>query len=83
MPLIDDVRQTALSLSVSERAALAHDLLVSLDDVEEADANELDEQWTAEILRRSDTYHQGLAQATDWEESLARVRAAFRKNRQS
>jgi hypothetical protein len=46
---LENVRSEALTLSESERAELAHDLVASLDGPPDADAEAL---WEAEILHR-------------------------------
>jgi putative addiction module component (TIGR02574 family) len=49
MNTVDEVRREALSLSIGERATIAHDLLVSLDAPSELI---LDSKYEAEIQRR-------------------------------
>jgi putative addiction module component (TIGR02574 family) len=79
MSLNEELRRRALSLPARERAELAHDLLVSLE--QEVDPPGIDQDLAEEVLRRSDEYHAGRAKAIDWEESLARVRASFARSR--
>jgi Putative addiction module component len=52
----------ALELSADERAALAHDLLASLDGPADADAARA---WEVDIKRRLDELERGLAQTVD------------------
>src|SRR5579872_2723925 len=59
------VRQEALELTASERAELAHDLVVSLDGAADADASEA---WGREVLRRLDEIDAGTATLIDREE---------------
>ena len=60
----------ALELPAEERAALAHDLLASLDGPPDADAQEA---WEAEIGRRLDELQSGQAQTVTAEEALRRI----------
>jgi putative addiction module component (TIGR02574 family) len=49
MKTVDQVRKEAMTLSAGERASLAHDLILSLED---PDAYELSPAWEAAICRR-------------------------------
>ena len=60
----------ALELSPVERAALAHDLLASLDGPVDADAGQA---WETEIKRRLDELEAGQAQAVSADEALRRI----------
>jgi putative addiction module component (TIGR02574 family) len=62
----------ALELPDVERAALAHDLLASLDGPADAGANEA---WEAEIARRLDGLETGKAPIIDADEALRRIDA--------
>ncbi len=66
----------ALELPESERAALAHDLLASLDGPADADA---EQAWEAEIARRLDDVQSDKAQTMDADEALRRIDARLRK----
>jgi putative addiction module component (TIGR02574 family) len=55
---IKDIRGEALALSVSERASLAHDLILSLDDPEDL---ELQPEQEVEISRRVQSVQEGKA----------------------
>jgi putative addiction module component (TIGR02574 family) len=68
---LDALRSDALSLPESERAELAHDLLVSLDGPPDPDAAEA---WEAEILRRLDQIDEGTAKLVDRAEFMRRIR---------
>lgn len=70
---IDELRTQALLLSAEERELLAVELFGSLASSDMQ--TEVDEEWAAEILARSDALRAGHAAATDADESLARVRA--------
>ena len=79
MDTIDNIRSQALGLTAKQRAALAHDLLISLEEDEpDADAASA---WAEEIEDRSAAYAAGEIEAFDWRESLARSRAAFEQER--
>lgn len=66
----------ALELPPSERAALAHDLLASLDGPADADAADA---WEVEITRRLDELESGKAQTVDADEALRRIDARLRQ----
>lgn len=70
--ILEKVRSEALTLSESERAELAHDLVASLDGPPDADA---DAAWEAEILRRASEIESGTANLIDREEFRRRMRA--------
>ena len=73
--ILNDVRTQALELPPSERELLIHDLLVSLDDGDESEAD-VDAAWAVEIARRSAEVHSGTAKLVDMEEALERIRSA-------
>ncbi len=78
MDSADNIRSQALGLSAAQRASLVHDLLVSLDEAgPDADA---DVAWAEELEARSAAYVAGEAQASDWQESVARLRASLKQN---
>jgi putative addiction module component (TIGR02574 family) len=68
---IDVLLARAFELPVNERAALAHDLLASLDDPADVDALEA---WDREILRRLDQLDDGTATLVDRAELRRRMR---------
>jgi putative addiction module component (TIGR02574 family) len=68
----------ALELSAAERAALAHDLLASLDGPADADAAEA---WEAEIARRLEQVERGGAKTVDADEALSRIDARLGRRR--
>lgn len=69
--VLDKLRQDALQLPKAERAALAHDLVQSLDEPADADFTAA---WDAEILRRLDEVDSGRAVTFDRREFTLRVR---------
>jgi putative addiction module component (TIGR02574 family) len=66
----------ALELPPQDRAALAHDLLASLDGPADANA---EEAWEAEITRRLDELESGKAHTVDADEALRRIDARLRQ----
>ncbi len=66
----------ALELPADERAALAHDLLASLDGPPDADAAQA---WEAEIATRLDELESGQAQTVSAEEALRRIDERLRR----
>lgn len=69
---LEKVRSEALRLPESDRADLAHSLVVSLDGPADADA---ESAWDAEILRRLAEIDSGTAELIDREELRRRMRA--------
>jgi putative addiction module component (TIGR02574 family) len=69
----DDLLATALALPPGERARIAHELLVSLDDGEDSDVAGA---WLAEIERRAREVTEGTAVLEEW--SAVRERLAAR-----
>ena len=70
----------ALQLSPSDRAALAADLIGSLDEAEEPDAT-IEAEWRAEIARRLAEVEAGTAKLIPAAEVLAQVRDVIRRAR--
>ncbi len=58
-----DVLSTALALPARERAKIAHELLLSLDDGADADAAEA---WVAELEQRARDVRSGSLATEDW-----------------
>lgn len=63
----------ALRLSDEERAALAGELIQSLDHESDPDA---EPAWSVEILARLDRVEAGTAQTVSWAEARRRIHAA-------
>jgi putative addiction module component (TIGR02574 family) len=76
-PRPDRVRADALSLPTQERARLAHDLIVSLDEAEDPDAADA---WVAELERRAREVESGSASVEDWAAVRARWAARWRNH---
>lgn len=78
MSTVESLLDQALQLSPDDRADLAHRLLKSLGPEDEVLS---DEQWIAawapELERRVRAYERGETGATDWRESLERVRSSL------
>ena len=75
----DDILSQALDLPLSDRASLARDLLVSLE------ASDFDDDaegaWAAEIETRMEKVSRGEFSATEWRESVERVRRELANRR--
>jgi len=69
----------ALELSASERAQLAHRLIVSLDDDVEDDPAEVERAWEDEIRRRLEEIDAGTAELIPAEEVFAELRSRTRR----
>ena len=72
---IDELKREALRLDVSERAGLARDLLESLEDLSEVEAEKL---WLEEAVRRDEEIRSGAVKAIPMEEALSKARARLR-----
>jgi hypothetical protein len=72
---IDELRREALGLDLSTRASLARDLLSSLDDLSEA---EIEQLWLEESLRRHEEVVSGAVETVAMDVALAKARAARR-----
>ncbi len=74
--VLNDVREDALSLSLEDRAALARDLIESLDGPADTDAQTA---WDEEICRRINRLRCGDATLLEPEDVLARIRARLKR----
>jgi hypothetical protein len=72
---IDELKTEALRLNPGERAELASELLVSLDDLSES---EIEKLWLEEAIRRDAELDNGAAQAVPADEVFAAARARLR-----
>lgn len=75
------VFKKALSLPPKERAALAHELIASLDDGEAEDPKEVEKAWAKEIERRIADVDSGSVTPVPWEEARARIQQNLKKVR--
>ena len=71
---VDEIRSKALSLSLSERASLAHDLILSLDQPEDF---ELGPEQESEIRRRIAMVREGIASGRPASVVFADIRAKY------
>ena len=71
---VDEVRSEAMQLSLSERACLAHDLILSLDQPEDF---ELSPEKESEIRRRVAMVREGKATDRPASEVFADIRAKY------
>lgn len=72
---IDELKREALGLDPSSRASLAHELIVSLDELSEAEVEQL---WLEEAERRREEIVSGKVEAIPADEVFAKARAARR-----
>jgi len=70
-----DLRREALSLSRAERAGLARELLESLDDTSDPDA---EQAWLDEAEQRSASLEAGAVQPEDWAKVRDRISLRLR-----
>ena len=75
MNTIADVRREMMTLSASERACLAHELLLSLDDPSDF---ELSGGQEAEVQRRVQMVREGKAVGRPYDEVFADIEAKYR-----
>lgn len=68
---IHELCEAALKLDVVQRELLICELVQSLDTPNVNADVDPDEEWTAELLRRTDEVRSGLVQPRDWRESIA------------
>ena len=73
---IETVRDEVMSLSLSERASLAHELILSLDEPSDFDLSPTQE---AEIARRVQLVHEGAAKGRPAADVFADIKAKYGK----
>ena len=76
----DELRREALALPVDERAALAKDLLLSLDEGAEPGA---EDAWGEELGRRAQAVADGTATLVDWADAEKRISARLKARREA
>jgi putative addiction module component (TIGR02574 family) len=81
MNTANEIMDRAMELSPSERAGLAHRLLLSLEP-DDFDADS-EAAWTAEIEARLALVEQGKFTASNWRDAVARIRESLSKGRSS
>jgi len=74
----DALLSTVLALPVRERARIAHELLLSLDDGADADAAET---WVTELERRANEVRSGLVATEDWATVRERLAERWRRHK--
>ncbi len=75
MKTMEEIRRAAMALSAGERASLAHDLILSLED---AEAYELSPEQEAEIRKRVRRVKRGKAAGRPAAEVLAEIEARLK-----
>ena len=75
MKTMEEIRREAMTLSAGERASLAHDLILSLED---PDAYELSPEQEAEIRKRVRKVRSGKAVGRPAAEVLAEIEARLK-----
>jgi putative addiction module component (TIGR02574 family) len=76
----DKLRQEALALPLDERAALAKELLLSLDEGADAGA---EEAWVEELDRRAQAVANGTATLVNWADAEKRISARLKARREA
>ena len=74
MSTVKEIHDQAMALSVSERASLAHDLILSLDDPSDF---ELSPAYEAEIQRRLQMVREGTATGRPADKVFADIKAKY------
>ncbi len=74
-PRLKELEREALTLPVTERAALAERLISSLDETDETENEQL---WVAEAARRYEAYKKGKIPGRSAEEALRDARAQLK-----
>ena len=72
------VLTAAMKLSREERADLARELIASLDEEVEAEGEDVEEAWLAEVERRMEASDCGAARFEPWEVVHDRIAARLR-----
>jgi putative addiction module component (TIGR02574 family) len=78
----EKLRREALALPLDERAALAKELLLSLEEDEPAEAG-AEEAWAEEIGRRAQAVADGTATLVDWADAEKRIMARLKARREA
>jgi hypothetical protein len=76
----DGLRSQIFALPAIERADLARQLVLSLEN--DSFDDDVQRVWAEEARRRSEAYQQGETGSRDWQESVNEMRESLRQNRQ-
>ncbi|MBI3181255.1 MAG: addiction module protein [Myxococcales bacterium] len=76
-----DVLSEALALPAEERARIAHQLILSLEEEPPADPAAVERAWAEEIRRRIDDLEAGRVRAIPADTAFAQVRGALGRKR--
>ncbi|RKH15626.1 addiction module protein [Corallococcus sp. CA047B] len=79
MATVDEVLTDAMRLSREERARIAHELLLSLD--ESAEAQDAEEDWTRELANRAQEVIDGTVELVSFEEVKKQMEERARRRR--
>ena len=71
MPALDELLKGALTLGEDDRAALAEQLLASLNEDGSDSEEQIEAMWTAEAQRRLEDHRAGLSEAPQPAEAVA------------
>lgn len=77
----DDLFAEVLELSLRDRARLAHELLVSLEEPPAEDLAAVERAWAKEVTRRLDELQAGKVKPIPWPKARAQIRARLRRSR--
>jgi len=83
MSSLNQIRRQALQLSASERAGLVRELLLSLEEVDLENDTDIEAAWMDEIRARAEAVASGNFTASDWRESVDRIRNELERRRSS
>jgi hypothetical protein len=82
MPTLSDVLSAALTLSHSERAHIACELLLSLEPADFDDDTDVEQAWAEEIQERLKEMREGRAELRNWDEVCADIRRSLAAQRE-
>jgi hypothetical protein len=77
MSTLSDVMSAALTLSHSERAQVARELLLSLERADFDDDTDVEQAWAEEIQERLKEMREGRAEMRNWDEVYADIRRSL------
>ncbi len=74
IPVLQKLKNQAIALSLEDRAKLAHELILSLD---ESAGTDVEKVWDSEIKKRVEEIKSGKAKGRPAENILAEIRAKY------